>query len=143
MTIISRSALVMHSAEQMFDLVNDVRAYPQFLQGCKSTEVMEEGEGFMLARMVLAKAGLEQSIVTRNELVRPKSLDMKLIEGPFSKFNGVWRFQTLSDEACKVTLDMEFEVANRLASIALTALFKQVANTMVDAFVKRAKQIYG
>lgn len=143
MTIISRSALVMHSAEQMFDLVNDVRAYPHFLQGCKSTEVIEEGEGFMLARMVLAKAGLEQSIVTRNELVRPKSLDMKLIEGPFSKFSGVWRFQALSDEACKVTLDMEFEVANRLASIALTALFKQVANTMVDAFVKRAKQIYG
>lgn len=142
MTSISRSALVMHSAEQMFDLVNDVRAYPLFLQGCKKTEVLEEGEDFMLARMVLARAGFEQSIVTRNELVRPESLDMRLVEGPFSKFSGIWRFQALSDEACKVTLDMEFEVSNKLASLALTALFKQVANTMVDSFVKRAKQIY-
>src|SRR5690554_3967060 len=126
MTTISRSALVMHTAEQMFDLVNDVRAYPQFLNGCKATEVLEEGEDFMLASMLLAKAGLEQKIITRNELVRPQSLDMKLIEGPFSKFSGIWRFQALSDDACKVTLDMEFEVSSRIASIALSALFKQV-----------------
>lgn len=143
MTIISRSALVLHSAEQMFDLVNDVRAYPQFLQGCQATEVVAEGEGFIEASMTLAKAGFKQTITTRNTLVRPESMEMVLVDGPFSKFAGVWRFQSLSDEACKVTLDMEFEVANKLAGVALTALFKQVANIMVDAFVKRAKQVYG
>lgn len=143
MTVISRSALVMHSAEQMFDLVNDVRAYPQFLQGCQATEVIAEGDGFIEASMTLAKAGLKQSITTRNVLLRPESMEMTLVDGPFSKFSGIWRFQALSDEACKVTLDMEFEVANRLAGVALTALFKQVANIMVDAFVKRAKQVYG
>lgn len=143
MTIISRSALVMHSAEQMFDLVNDVSAYPQFLQGCQATEVIAEGEDFIEATMTLAKAGLKQSITTRNILVRPESMEMTLVDGPFSKFTGIWRFHALSEEACKVTLDMEFEVASRLAGVALTALFKQVANMMVDAFVKRAKQIYG
>lgn len=143
MTTISRSALVMHSAEQMFDLVNDVRAYPQFLQGCQATEIIAEGDDFIEATMTLAKAGLKQSITTRNILVRPESMEMTLVDGPFSKFAGIWRFQPLSDDACKVTLDMEFEVASKLAGVALTALFKQVANIMVDAFVKRAKQIYG
>jgi ribosome-associated toxin RatA of RatAB toxin-antitoxin module len=132
MTTINRSALVMHSAQQMFDLVNDVARYPEFLQGCKATRVIAEGEDF-----------IEASITTRNVLVRPESMEMRLVDGPFSKFKGVWRFQALSPEACKVSLDLEFEVSNRLAGAALGAVFKQVASSMVDAFVARGKQIYG
>ncbi len=143
MTTITRSALVMHSAEQMFDLVNDVRRYPEFLQGCQATEVLAEGEDFIEARLTIAKAGINQSFSTRNTLVRPQRMEMRLVDGPFTRFEGVWRFQALSAEACKVSLDMEFEVANRLTGAALGAVFKQVANMMVDAFVKRAKQIYG
>lgn len=143
MTTISRSALVLHSAEQMFALVNDVARYPEFLQGCKATRVIAESDDFIEASMTLAKAGFEQTITTRNTLQRPQTMEMTLVDGPFSKFKGVWRFQALSDEACKVSLDLEFEVSNRLAGAALGAVFKQVAGTMVDAFVARGKKIYG
>jgi ribosome-associated toxin RatA of RatAB toxin-antitoxin module len=127
----------------MFDLVNDVRRYPEFLEGCKKTEVINEGEDFIEARLTIAKAGFNQSFSTHNRLIRPEKMEMELLDGAFSKFYGVWHFQRLSDQACKVSLDMEFEVGNRITGAALGAVFKQVANMMVDAFVKRAKVVYG
>ncbi|TNC92051.1 type II toxin-antitoxin system RatA family toxin [Thalassolituus sp.] len=143
MTQITRSALVMYSAEQMFDLVNDVRRYPEFLQGCQATRVVDESDTFIEAELTLAKAGFQQSFTTRNALERPQRMEIRLVEGPFSRFSGVWLFQPLSDSACKVTLELEFDMANRIAGAAMGALFKQVAGMMVDAFVKRAKEIYG
>lgn len=143
MTTISRSALVMHSAEQMFELVNDVRRYPEFLDGCQATEVLAEGDDFIEATLTISKAGVNQSFSTHNTLVRPERMEMRLLNGPFSRFEGIWRFQVLADNACKVSLEMEFEMGNRLAGAAMGLVFKQVANMMVDSFVKRAKQIYG
>ncbi|WP_430461801.1 type II toxin-antitoxin system RatA family toxin [Thalassolituus sp. LLYu03] len=143
MTTITRSALVMHTAEQMFELINDVRRYPEFLDGCKATEVIAEGDDFIEATLTIAKAGVNQSFSTHNTLVRPERMEMRLLNGPFSRFEGIWRFQPLSDEACKVSLDMEFEMSNRIAGVAMGAVFKQIANMMVDSFVKRAKEIYG
>ena len=143
MTHISRSALVMHSAEQMFELVNDVRRYPEFLQGCRSTRVIAEDDTMIEAELTLAKAGFEQSFTTRNTLERPERMGISLVDGPFSRFTGTWNFQKLSEEACKVTLELEFEMANRLTGMAMATVFKQVAGMMVDSFVKRAKEIYG
>jgi len=143
MTRITRSALVLHTDEEMFDLVNDVRRYPEFLQGCQSTRVIDEGVNFIEAELTLAKAGFSQSFTTRNDLERPSTMKINLVEGPFSKFTGTWHFTKLSDEACKVSLELEFEMASRLAGAAMGALFGQVAGMMVDAFVKRAKEIYG
>ncbi|MDO6681370.1 MULTISPECIES: type II toxin-antitoxin system RatA family toxin [unclassified Oceanobacter] len=143
MTTITRSALVMFSAEQMFDLVNDVRRYPEFLDGCRQTEVIDEGEDFIKARLTIAKAGINQSFSTHNRLVKPERMEMELLDGPFTRFHGIWHFQKLSEEACKVSLDMEFEVANKLTGVALGVAFKQVANMMVDSFVKRAQVVYG
>ncbi|MAX98828.1 MAG: ubiquinone-binding protein [Oceanospirillaceae bacterium] len=143
MTTISRSALVMYSAEQMFELINDVRRYPEFLNGCKATQVIAEGDDFIEATLTISKAGVNQSFSTHNDLYRPERMEMRLLDGPFSKFEGIWRFQPLSDDACKVSLDMEFDVGGLLAGAALGMVFKQVANTMVDAFVKRAKEVYG
>lgn len=143
MTTISRSALVMHSAEQMFDLVNDVRKYPEFLQGCDATRVIAEGEDFIEAELTLSKVGFTYSFVTRNQLVRPELMEIQLVEGPFTELSGTWRFQELSEGACKVILDLDFEVKNRIAGAALSALFKQVASNMVEAFVKRGKHVYG
>ncbi len=142
MTTITRSALVMYSAEQMFELVNDVRRYPEFLEGCKATEVIAGGDDFIEASLTISRAGLNQSFSTHNQLVRPERMEMRLLDGPFTRFHGVWHFQKLSDEACKVSLDMEFEVANKLTGVALGAVFKQVANMMVDSFVNRAKEVY-
>jgi len=143
MTRITRSALVLHSAEQMFDLVNDVSRYPEFLQGCEATRVIAQDDSFIEAELTLAKAGFQQSFITRNTLIRPTEMQMSLVDGPFSRFAGTWRFQVLSEGACKVSLELEFEMASRLAGAAMGAVFKQVAGMMVDSFVKRAKEIYG
>lgn len=115
MTMINRSALVMYSAEQMFDVVNDVRKYPEFLQGCQASKVIAEGDDFIEAELTLSKAGFTQSFVTRNTLMRPELMEINLVEGPFSELRGTWRFHALADNACKVSLDLEFEVTNRLA----------------------------
>lgn len=143
MTTITRSALVMYSAEQMFDLVNDVARYPEFLQGCDQSRVIHADSESIEAELTLSKMGLSQSFTTRNQLQRPQRMEMQLVDGPFSHFSGVWQFDALSEEACKVSLHMEFDINNRLAGMALSTLFKQVANNMVDAFVQRAQVVYG
>lgn len=143
MTSITRSALVMFTDEQMFNLVNDVESYPAFLPGCKATQVISRTEEALEASLTISKAGIDQTFTTRNELQFPHRMEMSLVDGPFSRFSGVWHFHKLSDEACKVSLDMDFEVDNKLAGIALSAVFKQVASTMVDAFVTRAQKVYG
>ena len=142
MTTITRSALVMFTAEQMYELVNDVEAYPEFLPGCSATELLSKTDSELQATLTIKKAGVNQSFTTKNALQFPHRMEMTLVDGPFSRFVGVWHFDRLSDEACKVSLDMDFEVNNKLAGIALGAVFKQVASSMVDAFVKRANQIY-
>lgn len=142
MTQVDRSALVLHSAQQMFDIVNDVLAYPDFLPWCANTELLYEDEHKMEATLYLAKAGLKYSFTTRNRLTRPLRIELELVEGPFSQLSGVWTFEPLSDEACKVSLNLGFEFKGKLKSIAMSKVFNQVATTLVDAFVQRADKIY-
>lgn len=143
MTRIERSALVMFSAEQMFDLVNDVGSYPQFLPGCRGAEVLFQDENTLEARLDLARAGITQSFVTRNTLQRPERMTLTLVDGPFSRFNGVWSFTPLAEHACKVGFTLEFEASNRLLGAAVAKLFGGIANQMVDAMCERAGKIYG
>lgn len=143
MTQISRSALVNHSAQQMFDLVNQVEHYPEFLPGCEKTEVIERSDEVIQARLTLAKAGFRQSFVTRNQLSAPTHMSINLVEGPFKHFQGEWNFTVLDEKACKVSLDLSFEVSSPIAGAALNMVFKQVAGMMVESFVKRAKEVYG
>jgi len=132
----------MHSAEQMYALVNDVESYPQFLPGCASTELISKTDEELVASLTISKVGVNQTFTTRNKLQFPDRMELSLVDGPFSRFVGVWHFHRLSDEACKVTFDMDFEVNGKIAGIALGVVFKQMATTMVDSFVKRAKQVY-
>ncbi|BBB24951.1 type II toxin-antitoxin system RatA family toxin [Amphritea japonica] len=143
MTQVDRSALVLHTAEQMFDLVNDVESYPQFLPWCSGTTLIESTDTTMQASLMVAKAGLKYSFTTRNEHERPGKIRIELVEGPFSSLSGVWLFQPLSDEACKVSLSLQFDFSGKLASLAMGKVFNQMAVTMVDAFVSRADQVYG
>ncbi|NVK42089.1 MAG: type II toxin-antitoxin system RatA family toxin [Oceanospirillaceae bacterium] len=143
MTRVERSALVFHTAEQMFDLINDVRAYPQFLPWCASVDVITDTDEELVARLHLSKAGLKYSFATRNRLERPGRMTIELVEGPFSSLSGVWTFKPLSDEACKVSLDLSFDFTGKLTGLAMGRVFNQVATTLVDAFVTRADQIYG
>ncbi|SEG81030.1 type II toxin-antitoxin system RatA family toxin [Marinobacterium lutimaris] len=143
MAQVNRSALVLHTADEMFELVNDVRRYPEFLPWCSSTEVVHESEDTLEATLYLAKGGLKYSFTTRNSLQRPERMEIKLVEGPFKSLTGIWTFTPLSDEASKVELNMHFEFSGKLTGIAMGKVFNSVATTLVDAFVTRADQVYG
>jgi ribosome-associated toxin RatA of RatAB toxin-antitoxin module len=142
-THIQRSALLPYPAQALFDLVNDVASYPDFLPWCSSSEVLEANETYMRASLEVAKAGLSQRFVTANTLEPGKSIQLNLVEGPFSQLNGHWEFKALGDKACKISLDLTFDYAGPLVRATLGPLFNQAANTMVDAFCQRAKQLYG
>jgi ribosome-associated toxin RatA of RatAB toxin-antitoxin module len=143
MSRISRSALVMHSAKEMFELVNDCESYPKFLPGCSDARLIERKDDYLIGELELSKAGMRYRFTTRNELFDPERIDLSLVEGPFKKLEGHWHFQPLNEQACKVSLELEFELAGRVVSAALGPLFSQVAASLVDAFVKRADEVYG
>jgi ribosome-associated toxin RatA of RatAB toxin-antitoxin module len=140
---VQRSALVMHSDQAMFDLVNDVASYPLFMDGCQGAEVFEQSDQLMVARLDLKKAGVKTSFMTRNSLSAPGTIEMRLEDGPFKALRGVWQFKALSAEACKVSLDLEFEFNNVAMSMAASKLFAGMANDLVDSLCRRADQVYG
>lgn len=140
---ISRSALLPYSSEQVYTLINDISAYPEFMDGCVGAEILSREDNVMLARLDLAKAGFTYSVTTRNELVPPNSVDMQLVDGPFKAFSGQWTVQPLGDSACKVTLKLDFDLASRALALAARALFNPMADNLVDVVVRRAKQLYG
>ena len=140
---VQRSALVMHSAQSMYDLVNDVASYPQFMDGCQASEVLEQSDSQMVARLELKKGGVKTSFMTRNRLQAPSLIEMNLEEGPFKNLKGVWSFKPLTPEGCKVSLDLEFEFNNMAVGLAASKLFSTMANQLVDSLCRRADQIYG
>ncbi|QFT56298.1 type II toxin-antitoxin system RatA family toxin [Microbulbifer sp. THAF38] len=143
MTEIERSALVMYSAEQIFDLVNDVASYPQFLPGCRGVEILYRDEETLEARLDLSRAGIRQSFTTRNQLMRPTSMTLTLVDGPFENFTGHWTFTPLAESACKVTFSLSFSMKSRLIAAAAGKLFSDLANQMVAVMCTRAEEIYG
>lgn len=139
----SRSALVSHSAQRMYELVNDIEAYPQFLPWCSSSKIVQKGQDELCASIDIAHAGLHKSFTTCNKLVPDQSITMQLVEGPFQHLLGNWRFHVLSEDACKVTLDMEFSFSSKLIAMAMGPIFNKICDTLVDAFCRRADEIYG
>lgn len=138
MQTIRRSALVEHAASRMFDLVNDVPAYPRRFDWCRGAEVIETGEQRLVARLDLGLGSLSTWFTTENTLDRPHRIDMKLVDGPFRKLHGQWEFHALDESACKVSLTLEFEPSSRLLLPALTLGFQGLADRMVDDFVRAA-----
>lgn len=143
MTSIKRSALIEYSAEQMFDLVNDIEHYPKFMQGCVSAKVLSQSDTELVGELCLSKAGISQQFTTKNTLQRPERIDMNLLEGNFKNLSAQWTFDALTEKACKVSLAMEFEFKSDLMSLAAGKLFSSSANNLVDAIVKRAHEVYG
>lgn len=140
-TTINKSALMAHPVSTMFALVADIESYPEFLPGCVGAEVLETTSDGVVARLDLAKAGVKQSFVTSNTNIANESIHLQLADGPLESLTGTWRFQPLSDEACKVTLDLSFELRSSLMRLAVGKLFETVANDMVGAMVSRADQL--
>ncbi|NIG98482.1 MAG: type II toxin-antitoxin system RatA family toxin [Serratia symbiotica] len=139
---INRSALVPFSTEQMYQLVNDVDSYPDFLPGCIGSRVINASNNKMTAAVDVAKAGISKTFTTRNTLLDNQSINMQLVDGPFRKLMGGWQFTPLSAKACKVELHLDFEFTNTLIELACGKIFKELAGSMVQAFTQRAKQVY-
>ncbi|AGB77085.1 MULTISPECIES: type II toxin-antitoxin system RatA family toxin [Pseudocitrobacter] len=139
---ISRTALVPYSAEQMYTLVNDVNAYPDFLPGCTGSRVLESGPTQMTAAVDVSKAGISKTFTTRNILTSNQSILMQLVDGPFKKLIGGWKFIPLSQDACKIEFHLDFEFTNKLIEMAFGRIFKELALNMVQAFTMRAREVY-
>ena len=143
MTTLHRSALVPYSASEMFALVNDIEAYPQFLPWCRAAKVLDADPDALRASIELAKGPVNKTFTTINRIQKDKMIEMRLESGPFQRLEGFWRFEPLGEEACKVMLDMDFEFSNRVIGMALGPVFNEICSTLVEAFHQRARQIYG
>ena len=142
MYTIARSALVMHSAEEMYALVNDIDSYAQFLPWCGASEVLQRGEREMVARVDIAFRGVAKSFTTRNHLTPFEQTRMTLVDGPFSELSGAWTFTALRPGACRISLDLRFDFSNPLAARLVGPVFRHIADSLVDSFVKRAAQLH-
>ena len=139
---ISRTALVPYSAEQMYQLVNDVNSYPEFLPGCTGSRVIDASANQMTAAVDVSKAGISKTFTTRNTLTDNQSILMQLVDGPFKKLMGGWKFTPLSEDACRIEFQLDFEFTNKLIELAFGRIFKELAGSMVQAFTTRAKEVY-
>ena len=142
-TVIQRSALLFHSAERMFDLVNDVAAYPQFVEDCVAASLLERSATHMVASLSLEKAGVSLAFTTRNTLTFPSQILLQLEEGPFANFTGRWQFTSLREGACKVSLYIEFTMNNAITSRLASGVLESVSHSLVEAFCLRADKLYG
>jgi len=143
MTTINRSALLPHTAPELFELVNDIESYPLYMDGCVGARVLRREGQLLEARLDLSKGGMRQSFTTRNTLVGVEAITLELVEGPFEFFEGRWGFQGLGDSACKVSLHIEFDIKNSVLGVAAGKLFERVSNKLVESVSQRAKVIYG
>lgn len=141
--MINKSALVTYSARQMFDLVDDIESYAEFLPWCRSSAVLSRGDTEVTASLEISHSGFNKSFTTRNLTQATTQITMQLVEGPFKKLEGVWRFQQLGEEGCKVSLELDFEFKSKLVGLTFGPVFGQMAGSMVDAFTQRAAKVYG
>jgi ribosome-associated toxin RatA of RatAB toxin-antitoxin module len=140
---ISKSAIVPYTPQQMFELVNNIDDYSQFLNWCDSSSILNESGNQITASVQINQGGLKQSFSTLNTLTPYKSIEMQLLDGPFDELSGEWRFETLGENASKVHLTLQFKFKSMVIDMALSPIFKSIANSQLDAFVARAKYIYG
>ncbi|WP_340121952.1 type II toxin-antitoxin system RatA family toxin [Methylobacter svalbardensis] len=143
MTVVQKSALVKFSAQQMFDLVNNIEAYPKFLPWCSGSRILKREDDIVEAELIISKGGFKKSFSTRNKIVNGRRMTVSLLSGPFSSLEGTWDFIPLREDASKISLNLEFEMSGKLASLAFGAVFNQICNTMVSSFTARAKAVYG
>ncbi len=142
MTNVKKSRTVPYSCEQMYNLVNDVESYAEFLPYFAGSVVHHRDEDEVQATLSVTAAGIQKSFTTRNRLQQNKMIEIRLVDGPFSHLEGFWRFDDTS-EGCLISFDLEFDFAGRMFSMLLGPAFEQVTNKMVDAFCDRAQALYG
>ena len=127
----------------MFELVNNIDDYSQFLNWCDSSSILNQSEDQITASVKINKGGIKQAFSTLNTLTPYESISMELIDGPFDELTGEWRFEPLGENAAKIHLDLQFKFKSMLIDMALSPVFKNIANSQLDSFIARAKYIYG
>jgi ribosome-associated toxin RatA of RatAB toxin-antitoxin module len=143
MAQVTKSVLVAQPAPRMFALVDAVEQYPEFLPWCGGSECNYRDDQVTRATLHINYRGIRQSFSTENHKTAPSLMTIKLIEGPFRTLEGSWRFIDLAGKGCKVELSLHYEFTSRLLEKLIGPVFGYIANTMVDAFVKRADTLYG
>ena len=143
MNIVQKSALVKFSAKAMFNIVDNIEAYPEFLPWCTGSRIISRQPEMVEAELMISKGGFKKTFSTRNLIDKNGTIKLSLLDGPFSSLEGTWVFMPLREDASKISLDLEFEMKSKFASLAFGAVFNQICNTMVSSFTQRAKMIYG
>ncbi len=142
MSVIQREVIVPYTPAQMYELVDAIERYPEFLPWCRSAKEHNRTETEVTASLTLAHGGLHKSFTTRNHLTKNERIEVFLVSGPFKHLEGIWLFEALPDNHCRVELDFEFEITGLLAML-LKPIFSQIMHSLVDAFTKRAQVLYG
>jgi ribosome-associated toxin RatA of RatAB toxin-antitoxin module len=149
---VKKSVLLWYAPHEIYQLVIDVEAYPQFLPWCERVEVLSRDEEGLTARLHLAYSGIRHAFTTRNVQVPDRSVHIGLVDGPFSLLDGLWQFVPLplpgsqdssQSQACKIEFEMRYAFSNVILEAAISPVFDRIADTFVDSFVRRAEQIHG
>lgn len=143
MALVEKSVLIERSAQQMFDLVDRVEDYPQFLPWCSQTRLEFRDEEKTVATLFISYLSVKSHFTTENAKEIPQLMSIKLVDGPFRRLEGLWRFKQLGENACKIEFQLSYEFSSKLFEKVIGPVFSQIANTFVDAFVKRADRVYG
>ncbi len=146
MKTVNKSVLIWYTASEMFALVTDVASYPKFLPWCDEAVVLDSTPEGMTAKVGLSMAGIKQSFTTRNTHQKDTQVKLHLVAGPFSKLDGTWDFTPIGkggERACKVIFSLNYDFDNAALAALVGPVFDKIAGSLVDAFVKRATQVYG
>ena len=146
---VKKSVLLWYSAHEMYALVTAVEDYPRFLPWCEKVDILQRDDAGLTARLHLAYAGVRHAFTTRNAHTLDQAVHIGLVDGPFSLLDGTWRFLPLQQtsepesKACKIEFELRYAFSNGALEALISPVFDRIANTFVDAFVKRAEQVYG
>ena len=139
---INRSALVPYSDQKMYDLINDVDQYQHFLPWCGQSEIIEASDEIIVASVRIAYKGVHKTFTTRNTLTPFTEIKLALVDGPFKQLAGSWHFKALGEDACRISLHLEFGFENRIVDALIGPVYTLIAKSMLDSFVKRAEELY-
>lgn len=143
MARVEKSVLIERSAEQMFNLVDDVEAYPEFLPWCNRTQVEYRDTAKTIATLNISYLSVKSHFTTENHKDFPHRMTLRLVDGPFRRLEGLWLFKRLSDTACKIEFELAYEFSSKMFEKVIGPVFNQITNTLVDAYVRRADDVYG
>ncbi len=143
MNVIRRSAIVIYSPRQMFELVNQIEDYPRFLPWCSASTIAHRDEKEIEASLDIVWSGIHKRFGTRNHLHPYERIEITLVHGPFRHLEGRWKFVDLAEQGCRVDLELEFELSGSFIDRLFQPIFNHIANSLVDLFCKRAAEVYG